>query len=113
VWSDVRTWAIDTASTDFFTLTEGGLSRNGSTFSRNAANDENVQGGWTAGGGAEYAMNRILSLGLEYRHNDFGDHTYVYSGRTGPIFPGSTRVGIDSDQVTFRVNFLLGNVHGP
>ena len=113
VWTDVRTWAIDTASTDFF-FGPVGFEFIGNSTTKNGAKDDSVEGGWTAGGGAEWAPNNIVSFGLEYRHNDIGDHTYKYQmhGASG-IFPGSTGINLDSDQVTLRVNLLLGHIHGP
>lgn len=112
-WSDVRVWAIDSATTDFFQTTPSGAFLVVSASNRNASKDDNIELGWTVGGGGEYAFNDIVSVGLEYRHNGFGDHTYNFTGHHGPVFPSSTRVDLDSDQVTFRVNFLLGHVHGP
>ena len=103
--SSART--TDIAQTDFFTSP--------TTFAftvtdTNTSNDDNLEIGWTAGGGAEWAFTNIASMGLEYRHNGVGDQTFNFDGHRGPIFPGSQKVNIDSDQVTFRVNILLGHV---
>jgi opacity protein-like surface antigen len=80
---------------------------------KNSSKDEDVVMGWTAGGGVEWAFTKIASMALEYRHNWYGDDTYSFDAHHGPIYPGSTRVNLDSDQVTFRVNLLLGRNLGP
>ena len=50
--------------------------------------------GWTAGGGAEYALNASWSLKAEYQHFDFGKMSYSYYGCKGlPLPPGTA--GID------------------
>ena len=71
----------------------------------------NVLTGWYAGGGVKFALSNVLTVGLEYRHNDYGDRLYhpeAHSG--GQIFPGATRVGLDNNQVLFNVGILLGHL---
>jgi len=77
------------------------------TSRKHPAND--VQTGWYAGGGLQYALTNFISAGLEYRHCDFGDETYKFSS-ADPLFQGRTNVSLDSDQLTFRVNVLLGHM---
>ena len=74
--------------------------------------DDDVRGGWTAGAGIDIAVSDNVLIGLEYRHYDFGEETYHFSGHGGPIFPGSTRVEFDSDQVTLRFNVLFTGLFG-
>jgi outer membrane immunogenic protein len=74
------------------------------------AHDDAIQVGWTAGGGAEWAVNDTWSVGMEYRHNDFGDETYHFGTPRGPVFSGRTNVDLNGDQVTLRVNVLLGHI---
>ncbi len=115
-FTDLRVRSRDIAVTDFF-LT--GVDRADPTAfvatvkDISASDDQEILTGWTGGGGAEWAMTNIVSVGLDYRHNGFGDQTFRFAGRRGPLTTGSTRVDLDSDQVTLRVNFLLGRVHGP
>jgi outer membrane immunogenic protein len=109
-WTDVQVWNTDTASTDFLLF---GDTFEFSAFDKNTNKDEKVVMGWTAGGGVEWALTRMVSMGLEYRHNWYGSDSYGFDAHQGPIFPGSTSVNLDGDQVTFRVNFLLGHIHGP
>ncbi|MGD9972051.1 MAG: outer membrane protein [Desulfatirhabdiaceae bacterium] len=42
--------------------------------------DDATHVGWTAGIGAEYAMNNELRVRLEYLYDDYGDETYSISG---------------------------------
>ena len=71
--------------------------------------DSDLQVGWYAGGGFQYALTDTIAAGVEYRHSDFGDETFGF-GAPGPLFPGATNVSLDSDQVTFRLNILLGHL---
>jgi outer membrane immunogenic protein len=108
--ADVRTWATDISDTEFFSGPFFVFSRK----IKNGAGDDDVLWGGTAGGGIEWAMTDIVSIGAEYRHNWFGDETYNYDNHHKPLVPGSTNIDIDSDQVTLRVNFLLGRMgHAP
>ena len=121
-WAKVRTWATDTAITDFFVPTIGMVAEgpqpipiggfNFSGRSTNNTNDEDVMGGWTAGGGAEWAFSKIASLGVEYRHTEYENADSHYDPHHEPIFANGNHVDIDSDQVTVRVNLLLGHM-GP
>jgi outer membrane immunogenic protein len=68
--------------------------------------------GWTAGLGAEWAVRKGVSIGLEYRHSGFGRDTYG-SGFVGPLLTTqSTSVADSNNQVTLRVNFLLNGFLG-
>jgi opacity protein-like surface antigen len=80
----------------------------GSVTSRANRHDSDVQVGWYAGGGVQYALTNSISAGFEYRHSNFGDNTYAF-GSPVPLFPGATNIGLDSDQFTFRLNVLLGH----
>jgi hypothetical protein len=50
-----------------------------------------------------------LGQDLEYRRCDFGDQTYNLVSRD-PLFQSPTKVSLASDQLTFRVNVLLGKM---
>lgn len=77
----------------------------------NRDHDDAVLFGWTGGGGIEWAPHNNYSLAIEYRHNDFGDETFHFSGHRGPVFPVSgTNISVDGDQVTLRVNILLEHI---
>ena len=82
------------------------------SFNGSAGDDFEV--GWTAGGGGEVMINKWLSMGVEYRHSDFG--TFDYDPRnTGGL---SFRSGADSDidfsvdQVVLKVNILFSGLFG-
>ena len=109
-WTDVQVWSNDTAATDFLF---GSEFFDFSVTDQNSSKDQAVVMGWTAGGGVEWAFTKITSMALEYRHNWSGDDSYGFDAHHGPIYPGSTRVNLDGDQVTFRVNLLLGRNLGP
>lgn len=66
--------------------------------------------GWYGGGGIDYALTNFVSVGMEYKHVDWGgvtEHQLVGSNG-GPVFTGNGHVGLDADQVAFRVNILVG-----
>lgn len=111
-FAGVTVHAQDTARSDFF---GGGDVGNqvgrflGSRTDQFQGSDDNVLVGYTAGGGAEYALTQICSVGVEYRHNGFGSHEFHFASKQGPVYPGNTSVNVDSDQVTLRVNFWLGH----
>ena len=112
-FAGVTVHAQDTANTSFFG--GGGVGNQGgrllgSISSRYHGSDDSVLVGYAAGGGLEYAVTTICSMGVEYRHNGFGSQDFHFSSKQGPVFPGNTSVDADSDQVTFRVNFWLGHM---
>ena len=77
-----------------------------------SSNSQKTLAGWTAGLGAEWAVRKEISIGLEYRHSGFGRDTYG-SGSFGPILTTqSTSVATSNNQVTLRVNFLLNGFLG-
>jgi opacity protein-like surface antigen len=86
------------------------LANPGTTFAgtSNFAGRDSTLTGWTVGGGAEWALNRGVSVGAEYRHSDYGKPTYEF-GSTGP---GDTseaaRLGFTDDQVLAKINFRFG-----
>lgn len=106
-WTDAELSTDITASTDFFAF---GQIFNFNTTDRSRSSTDDVETGWTAGGGAQYAFNRRVSVGLEYRHSGFDDLTDSSRLRM-PIAATTRRVDLDNDQVTFRINFLLGGSH--
>ena len=67
--------------------------------------------GWTAGGGADWAVTKWVTVGLEYRHSGFGQDSYSFA--SAPLVrPGSANIGFNEDQVTLRVNLLLSGLIG-
>lgn len=82
----------------------------GTTFGpfANASSADSTLTGWTVGGGAEYRVNRAVSIGAEYRHSDYGSPGY-FLGSGGPgATSESTRIGFTDDQVLAKVNFHFG-----
>ncbi|HEY2707181.1 MAG TPA: outer membrane beta-barrel protein [Caulobacteraceae bacterium] len=75
----------------------------------NGGADDRVLTGWTVGGGAEFALNRAVSVGAEYRHSDYGHDSYSFggggAGATGETLP----INLTDDQVLAKVNFRFGN----
>jgi outer membrane immunogenic protein len=67
-----------------------------------------TQSGWTAGGGAEFAVSHNVSVALEYRHSDYG-HATFFDGAGGPngVIAG-TRLGYTDDALLGKVNFRFG-----
>jgi opacity protein-like surface antigen len=126
-WTDVRVIATDTASTDFFQpsteLTAAVANPRGglqpiSDFIGNVTNSnfsktsDDVQMGWTGGCGSEWAFNDKFSVAVEYRHSDYGSQTYHFASNAGVIFPGDTKVSLETDQVTLRFNILISHFFG-
>lgn len=68
--------------------------------------------GWYGGGGIDYALTKIVTVGVEYKHVDWGSVTehLMTGGNGGPVFPGNAHVGLDADQVVFKVNLLIGPI---
>jgi len=105
----------DVASTDFFQFNNegGGIAPQQGRFLGNVTNglnNENSQvlTGYTAGGGVAMALTSLVSVNLEYRHSDYGEGNFNFQGSEF-IVPGSNNVAVDSDQVLFKVNLLLGH----
>jgi outer membrane immunogenic protein len=69
--------------------------------------------GWTAGIGAEWAVAKSpISVGLEYRHSDFGGKSFNVATANSPSSVHSTNVDFTDDQVTFRVNLYFNGLFG-
>lgn len=85
------------------------------TFSYNARvlNHDSTNTGWTLGGGVEYALLPNLSVGLEYKHFDFGASSAFATGTPAPLAgvnlaPGSLRL----DTVAMTVNYRFFTAAG-
>jgi opacity protein-like surface antigen len=103
---DMRT--DDFASTEFFDAT-GALMGIRHDRVINATN--NVLTGWYAGGGMQFCFTDKLRAGLEYRHSDYGDRLYHFNhSPTEAIFPGATRVGVNNNEIVFKVSLMLGHL---
>jgi len=111
-WAKVRTWASDLTVVDFVANPGGEEIVNFNGRDINNTNDEDTVFGWTAGCGGEWAFSKIASLAFEYRHNAFDDADSHYDPHHSVIFAHGNHVDIDSDQVTVKLNLLLGNM-GP
>jgi opacity protein-like surface antigen len=66
--------------------------------------------GWYGGGGIDFALTKIVSVGLEYKHIEWGNVSehQIVGPNGGPVFPGKTHLDFDADQVAFKVNILVG-----
>ena len=111
-FTQVRSSARDTLTsnvfdTPAFTPEEGGTQ----IHSGGPGRDDSTLLGWTGGGGVEYALCNAVTLGVEYRHNDFGSDTLQFA-KPNPTFvtSGNTRLDLSADQVTLRINILLGHL---
>ncbi len=132
-FTDVHFESTDVADTSFFqncvdgcdgTVTSGTVGRvprqpQGSMFigeivSKKTHTQGDVLTGWYGGGGIDYALTKIVTVGFEYKHVDWGNVTehLMTGGNGGPVFPGNAHVGLDADQVVFKVNILIGHL-GP
>jgi outer membrane immunogenic protein len=131
-FADVTSRAVDSATTTFFDNQLfpaisipfsgtagvfppiGSLSHIpiGTASDTNVSENDDILTGWTGGGGGEYALNDMFSIGMEYRHTDLGNHTFHYSSHGGNIIPGPTKVDIENDQVVVKFNILLNSFFG-
>jgi opacity protein-like surface antigen len=68
--------------------------------------------GWYGGGGVDFALTNIVSIGLNYKHVDWGNVTeHLMTGvNGGPVFPGNGHLDLSADQVVFKVNILVGPI---
>jgi opacity protein-like surface antigen len=122
-FTDIHFHAMEKADTSFFQ--EGGLGPAtpagptsvqprqvdqglflGEVTNKKTSSHSDVLTGWYGGGGTDYALTNTVSIGVEYRHIDWGDRTDQFMSG-GPVFPGSTNVGVSGDQVMFKVNIML------
>jgi outer membrane immunogenic protein len=67
-----------------------------------------VHAGWTVGGGVEVKLTRQLSLGLEFMHTGLGRSTDINGPQIVPGAPESYGIGLRSNSITARFNYLFG-----
>jgi opacity protein-like surface antigen len=65
--------------------------------------------GWYGGGGFDFALTKIVTVGVEYKHVDWGNVTeHLMTGvNGGPVFLGNSHLDLDADQVSLKVNLLF------
>lgn len=66
--------------------------------------------GYYGGVGTDFKLTNIVSVGVEYKHIDWGDVTEHFMGGNGPIFSGNGHLDLNADQVVFKVNLLVGPI---
>jgi opacity protein-like surface antigen len=66
--------------------------------------------GWYGGVGTDYKLTDIVSVGVEYKHIDWGDVTEHQMEGGGPVFPRNANLDLTADQVVFKVNILVGPI---
>lgn len=111
-FADVNVWAIDTATVNLIGFSGALGEPTVGTTDRNVARADEVQVGYTAGGGIEWAANHMLSIGIEGRHSDYGSHTYRFSSNNTFESPGPTRINLENDMVVVKFNLLLNHFFG-
>lgn len=64
--------------------------------------------GWYLGGGVDWAITRNWTLGLDYRHTDFGDKIIIppFNGVPDPF--DAVKFDARADAVTLRLNYSFG-----
>jgi len=105
---------------DTYTINPG-PGAEGSTFGPfptfvNAKSQTHRLTGWTLGFGAQWALSDRASVGVEYRHTDYGSATFNLAGpgsadlsTAGAVLPQSARVGLTDDQINVRYSWRFGN----
>jgi len=78
----------------------------------NSSSDENTSVGWTVGCGGEWAVSRAVSIGVEYRHSDFGSANYELDDANSTIVARPVNVDFTDDQVVLKVNVLFSGLFG-
>lgn len=91
---------IDVTAKDFYAPAVAG---------ERSSSDDTVVAGWTAGGGAEFAVSDAVSMGVEYRHTAFGDQNFDFASDSR-FMVHSTHVDLNEDQVTLRVNIRVDSL---
>ncbi len=128
-FSDVHFTAMDKADTSFFAPCDGGGLQPcpgtprtvqpsppigtvliGEIVNKKASSHKDVLTGWYGGVGALYALTNTVSVGVDYKHVEWGDKTDHFSSG-GPVFPGNTNIGVSADQLTFQFNVMLWPFH--
>jgi len=82
----------------------------GEIVSKKMRTQGDVLTGWYGGVGTDYKLTDIVSVGVEYRHVDWGDVTEHFMGGNGPVFSGNGRLDLNADQAVFKVNILVGPI---
>src|SRR5215813_13587928 len=67
-----------------------------------------VHSGWTLGGGVEFKIAPQFSLGLEFMHTDLGRSNDISGPQIVPGAPESYGVGLRSNSIMARFNYLFG-----
>jgi opacity protein-like surface antigen len=109
---DLRTF--DVATTDFFDAAGGMIGRQRDRAPGRSFEDavNNVLTGWYVGAGTQFALTDVVRMGVEYRHDDYGDRLYhlTESVPFRAVHPGATRVDVNDNQVVFKVSLMLGRL---
>lgn len=109
-FADVENQAGDHVTSHVFDTFEGIVEEPGGAQIHGLSHrEDDTLVGWTAGGGAEYALSNLVSLGIEYRRNDFGSDTF-HKTSNKYVGTGTTRDDLTGNQVTLRINILLGHL---
>jgi opacity protein-like surface antigen len=74
----------------------------------NYASNEAAHTGWTVGAGGEFAVNRAVSLGLEYRYSDYGKPTYAFVSDGPDSVSETPAIRLTDSQVLAKLNFHFG-----
>ncbi len=124
-FTDVHFESTDKADTSFFEnrcdcpglipssavqpqLDDGGVFI-GEIVSKKTHTQGNVLTGWYGGGGIDFALTKIVSIGVGYKHVDWGDVTEHQMEGGTPVFPSNSKLDLTGDQVVFKVNLLIGH----
>ena len=83
----------------------------GEVVNRKTHTQGDVLTGWYGGGGIDFALTKIVTVGLEYKHVEWGGVTeHLMAGPNGgPVFPGNSHLDVDADQVSLKVNLIFGH----
>lgn len=72
--------------------------------------ENEVLTGYYGGVGTEYKLTNNVSVGLEYRHVDWGSTNGDFTvGSPNAVFPGDFNTGITADQVVLKFNIMVAH----
>ncbi|MCF1502541.1 porin family protein [Afifella sp. H1R] len=96
-WSGSLRGRAGIALDRFLLYTTGGVALSDVKAKSGGVSDSDTRVGWTLGAGAEAAITKNLTAGVEYRYTDYEDKTFSL---TGP-----TPVDLDTHSVRARVGY--------
>ena len=104
-WNRLLVYATGGAAFADLRLESRNTTTSSTVNSRLTSDGNETQVGWTVGGGVELAMSDHLSVGIEYRHSDFGTESFPNPTVDRFHFSGFTHIDFTADQAVAKINY--------